>query len=236
MSLPVISTQKAPHKNLCRIVERHSETEFLNSIPEWATLTFHTIKLQIKKIDKPIILDSGCGTGESTINLARLFPDHFIIGVDKSDHRLRRYSNEILPDNLLLVRCELIHFWRLLAIEKLEVACHYLFYPNPWPKPRHLKRRWHAHPLFPLLARLSKRLVMRTNWKVYADEFAVSLSCLLNKPVQVNEFTTCSAITPFERKYLHSGHTLYEVGVNLADGVEGLLPALPPTRRVQHCA
>ncbi len=219
MSAPVSSKQKAPHTNLCRVLKRHAETDFLNTIPEYAHVIFRSASLQAKKANKPVVLDSGCGTGESSIALAKRFPDHFIIGVDKSDHRLRRHAGSILPVNLMLVRCDLVNFWQLLAKEELNVSEHYLFYPNPWPKPAHLKRRWHAHPVFPQVVGLSKRLVMRTNWKVYADEFAMSLGYLLDLPVSVRDFKTDSAITPFERKYLCSRHALYEVEVNLPNSV-----------------
>ena len=39
---------------------------------------------------KPIILDSGCGTGRSTVLLGKMFPNHIIVGVDKSLVRLNR--------------------------------------------------------------------------------------------------------------------------------------------------
>ncbi len=60
-------------------------------------------------------------------------------------------------------------------------------------------------------------LTMRTNWQVYAEEFFQALklsqideveSHLLNVPIE-------SAYTPFERKYIQSHHTLYEVIANL---------------------
>jgi tRNA G46 methylase TrmB len=38
----------------------------------------------------PLILDAGCGVGHSTIQLAREFPDHWVIGVDQSEDRLSR--------------------------------------------------------------------------------------------------------------------------------------------------
>jgi len=38
----------------------------------------------------PVVLDSCCGTGRSTWNMAKLRPDAFIVGVDKSLVRLTR--------------------------------------------------------------------------------------------------------------------------------------------------
>jgi tRNA-dihydrouridine synthase C len=47
----------------------------------------------------PLILDAGCGVGHSTIQLARAFPDHWVIGVDQSEDRLSRkpYPDALMP-------------------------------------------------------------------------------------------------------------------------------------------
>jgi tRNA (guanine-N7-)-methyltransferase len=47
-----------------------------------------------------LILDAGCGVGHSTIQLARAFPDHWVIGVDQSEDRLSRkkpYPDALMP-------------------------------------------------------------------------------------------------------------------------------------------
>lgn len=43
---------------------------------------------------RPVILDSGCGTGRSTRHLATLYPDHWVIGVDRSFVRLTRNNKK----------------------------------------------------------------------------------------------------------------------------------------------
>ena len=57
-------------------------------------------------------------------------------------------------------------------------------YPNPWPKKKHLGRRWHGAPVFPALVKLGGELEMRSNWQTYLDEFALALACL-QIPAQV---------------------------------------------------
>lgn len=166
----------------------------------------------------PLILDAGCGVGHSTIQLARQFPQAWVIGVDQSEERLTRrkpYPEALLPTNMVLIRADLVDFWRLLADAGHRLARHYILYPNPWPKIGHLNRRWHAHPVFPVIARLGGVLECRTNWSVYAEEFAVALGVLTGRTPEVETFTAPSPLTPFERKYRDSGQPLYRLQLEL---------------------
>ena len=216
-SKKIVSSQTQPHRNLSRQLSRYEQSNYLNSIPNYARAEFSRVEAFVRQDNAAIILDSGCGVGESAFKLARLFPYNTVIAVDKSADRLRRATAQIAaPENLIFVRCDLIHFWRLLHQAQWQVSQHYLFYPNPWPKVGQLKRRWHAHPIFPTIIKLGGVLTMRTNWKVYADEFALALQLYLRVPVPVQRLVIEEPLTAFERKYVQSGHTLYEVKVNLA--------------------
>lgn len=57
--------------------------------------------------------------------------------------------------NVLLMRAELVSFWMLMLDNvkagKWAVKTHQLLYPNPYPKPRHIKARWHGHACFPFM-------------------------------------------------------------------------------------
>jgi len=156
--------------------------------------------------------------GHSTIQLAREFPDHWVIGVDQSQDRLSRkkpYPDALLPRNMVFVRADLVDYWRLLAEAGIGLARHYILYPNPWPKIGHLARRWHAHPVFPFVPRLGGRLECRSNWNIYVEEFAVALGQLIGREVKWESFEAPSPLTPFERKYRDSGQTLYRCVVDL---------------------
>ncbi len=212
----IVSSQTSPHKNLAKLVLKYQNSEFQDSIPMHAVNAFE-IANQFVSSDK-VILDSGCGTGESSYRLAEKFPKNKVIGVDKSIERLRRsHANGDQPDNLLFMQTDCVHLWRLIKQAKWNIERHYLFYPNPWPKPGHLQRRWHGHPIFPTMVSLGGLLIMRTNWKVYAQEFMQALELSCSKQVVANELEldVDTAFTPFERKYIQSEHQLYEVVSNL---------------------
>ena len=164
----------------------------------------------------PIILDSGCGTGKSTRKLASMFPDHMVLGVDRSHVRLSKSglgSGFQRSGNCVLIRAELATFWRLLLRDGHAPERHYLFYPNPYPKPGHLSRRWHGHPVFPLFLKLGGQIEMRCNWEVYALEFAQAVNQVCSAHVTVENFMAENGISLFEQKYLDRGQQLYSVKV-----------------------
>jgi tRNA (guanine-N7-)-methyltransferase len=166
----------------------------------------------------PLILDAGCGVGHSTIELARAFPEHWVIGVDQSEDRLQRrkpYPEALWPTNMVFARANLVDFWRLLADDGVRLAQHYILYPNPWPKIGHLGRRWPAHPVFPFIPRLGGVLECRSNWPVYIAEFALALELALDRRVVWEAFEAARTLTPFERKYRDSGQSLYRLRVDL---------------------
>lgn len=213
------SAQTGVHENLARLVDRHRTEPFRKP---YADYNRAALEAALAGWDRraPLILDAGCGVGHSTIQIARAFPDHWVIGVDQSEDRLTRkkpYPEALIPRNLVFVRADLVDFWRLLADAGLRLARHYILYPNPWPKIGHLARRWHAHPVFPWIPRLGGVLECRSNWQVYIEEFAFALGRNLGQPVAWEPFDAPSPLTPFERKYRDSGQALYRCVVELGD-------------------
>ncbi len=162
------------------------------------------------------ILDSGCGTGKSTQRLAQMFPRHLVIGVDRSRSRLAKsgvQSSFSRTGNCILLRAELATFWRLMLKSGLSPERHFLFYPNPWPKPGHLSRRWHGHPVFPQLLTLGGEIEMRCNWDVYATEFAKAAVIATGADIGVKMIEPDNGISPFEQKYLERGQPLFSVNI-----------------------
>ena len=133
--------------------------------------------------------------------------------IDKSAVRLARAPK--LPENARIVRAELSDFWRLAHAAAWRVRHHYLLYPNPWPKPAHLQRRWHGHPVFPQLLALGGRLELRSNFGLYVEEFSRALKLAGVVDVKVVSFPVEHAISPFERKYARSGHELFQLTAQL---------------------
>ncbi len=211
-SRPVVSPQGGPHERLDEVVRRHLASPFLRPVASHTREAFAAARPWVEAAGRPLVLDSCCGVGESTARLAARFPGHFVLGVDKSLARLGRHGGE--GENYRLLRADLLDFWRLAAEAGWRPSHHFLLYPNPWPKPAHLQRRWHASPVFPALLALGGVLELRTNWETYAREHACALA-LAGHPAEAEAFVPDAPLTPFERKYLASGHTLWRCVVDL---------------------
>ena len=221
-SRTVRSTQNGVHPRLEIRVDAHLQRPWQAPLHPPTVAAFDALIALVAGDARPLVLDSGCGTGESTRLIARQMPECLVIGVDKSLARLARGSAVSFPcrqGNAVWLRAELATFWRLARQAGWRLRHHYLLYPNPWPKPAHLQRRWHAHPVFPDLLMLGGQLEMRCNWKVYAQEFAAAANRVLGASTSPRLVAESAITSPFERKYRASGHALYSVSVSCAGGV-----------------
>jgi len=213
----VHSGQTGIHPRLDEIVRKHlaatwSQPLHRPSVDAWQELQNDGVL----GAGRPLILDSGCGTGESTRRLAGRYPGHLVIGVDRSPKRLGAggaTSVVFQCENYVLLRSELATFWRLLLDSGFTPERHFLLYPNPWPKSGHLMRRWHGHPVFPVLLALGGGIEMRCNWEIYAREFARAAGIATGEIIGVEEFMPEIVMSLFERKYLERCQSLYSVRI-----------------------
>jgi tRNA (guanine-N7-)-methyltransferase len=206
---PRRSLETAPHPRLEAWVRRHRGSRWQAPVHPGSRAAFAEF-LSGHRADRPLILDSGCGTGASGLRLAEMFPAAEVVGIDQSAHRLAR-APSIRPANLRLLRARAEDFWRLLLDQGIRPELHFLLYPNPWPKPCHLGRRWHGHPVFPTLLALGGRIELRCNWSIYAEEFRRAALCCGVLTSAVVSFACIEPLSPFEKKYSDSGHELFRL-------------------------
>ena len=209
----VYSNQSSIHDDLAEVVQKHMKSTWQEPIPPHDREAMKEIFALLKAHDGPLILDSFCGTGMSTAKLASQHPEALVIGIDKSADRLRRHV-QTQSRNYHLIRGNCEHIW-LSWWQPMLNEQHYLLYPNPWPKKAHLKRRIHGHPSFPLLKQLGGSIEVRSNWKIYIDEFAAA-SQLLGLTTKVESLSATDPMTLFERKYAANDENLWVCRAGLA--------------------
>jgi len=209
----IISNQIGLNEKLDEVVLKHLQHDFKKPYQTHTLKAFKKIEKWVEQQGKPIIFDSCCGVGESTYHIAKAHPEAIILGMDKSADRLSKHpvDGELSIDDLdsninnyQLLQVNLNDFWRLAVEANWTLSHHYLLYPNPWPKAKHLQRRWHGSAVFPSIIELGGKLDLRSNWFTYVEEFQRALQ-LAGKESKTDIYSAEQAITPFERKYWASG-------------------------------
>jgi|TARA_B110000091_G_scaffold85592_1_gene94001 tRNA G46 methylase TrmB len=222
----IVTNQVGIHEKLGDIVEKHFCHPFQKPYQKHTQTAFDDINtiVQTFLINDPqgkVILDSCCGVGQSTRLLAQQNPAALVVGVDKSANRIERkvegfdVSTDDKTNNYHLIRADLNDFYRLVKAANWPVTKHYILYPNPWPKSKHLQRRWQGSAVFPTLITIGEQLILRSNWRLYLEEFqfAADIAGLQGK---ISEVGNSQPLTPFEAKYQASGQVCWELQVSPA--------------------
>jgi tRNA (guanine-N7-)-methyltransferase len=167
----------------------------------------------------PVIVEIGFGMGDATAIIAGENPDKNYIGIDIHKPGIGRLLWEIEQRSLSNVRI-IEHdaaevFEEMIPPDSLEGI--HLFFPDPWPKKRHHKRRLVNPPFAQVLASRLKRggyLYMVSDWLDYANW---ALSVLTSTKGMVNEYggfavpQSWRPHTSFEKKGLDKKHEIKEL-------------------------
>ncbi len=225
-SKAIITNQPGIHEKLNEVVTKHLTHSFQKPYQVHTQQAFNEMNALVQAFitENPqgeVILDACCGVGQSTRILAQQNPNALVIGVDKSAHRINRnvegFSEQegYYASNYHLVRADLNDFYRLVKAENWPVSKHYVLYPNPWPKAKHLQRRWHGSAVFPQMTAIGEQIILRSNWRLYLEEFQQAAK-LVNLSGEITALPTSEqsgeqALTPFEAKYQASGQQCWQL-------------------------
>jgi tRNA (guanine-N7-)-methyltransferase len=136
----------------------------------------------------PTVLEIGFGMGETTAAIALARPELNFLGVEvfgAGVGALARRADDLKLANLRIVQHDAVEVVRdMLAADSLAGV--HVFFPDPWPKARHHKRRLIAPPFVSLLAgRIAPGgyLHCATDWEDYARQM---LAVLAAEPLLAN--------------------------------------------------
>ena len=126
--------------------------------------------------DAPTVLEIGCGMGETTVAIAQARPDINFLGVEvftAGVGALLKGVDETWPlPNVRIVHHDAVEVVRDMIAPGSLTGVH-IFFPDPWPKKRHHKRRLLQQPF---VAMLTGRLAphgyvhFATDWSDYAQQ------------------------------------------------------------------
>ena len=127
-----------------------------------------------------VILDIGFGNGEALILLATQHPHFNFLGVEVYRPGIGSLFRKLSEAKLKNVRVAKMDAYELLQdhIEKESLASILIWFPDPWPKSRHHKRRLIQPEFLHLVAnKLNSQgeLNIATDWQPYANHIQVTL-------------------------------------------------------------
>jgi len=169
----------------------------------------------------PVHLEIGFGNGDTLAAMARAHPENNYLGIEV--HRpgvgtlLQRASAESLA-NIRVITTDAVDVLKH-RIPDRSLSAVYLFFPDPWPKKRHHKRRLVQSGLASLvLDKLQSggRWYLATDWEEYAEHMLAVLSALpgfenLSGPGQYAPRPESRPITRFEQRGQKLGHGVWDL-------------------------
>ena len=167
----------------------------------------------------PVILEIGCGMGETTARIAQATPQTDFLGIEvhaPGVGALFKLVDDANLTNVRVIRHDAVEVVRDMIAPASLSAIH-IFFPDPWPKARHHKRRLIQASFVSLLAsRLlpGGYLHCATDWEDYAREILLALSAeplLANTAESFVPRPDYRPLTKFEQRGLKLGHAVRDV-------------------------
>jgi tRNA (guanine-N7-)-methyltransferase len=167
----------------------------------------------------PKILEIGFGMGETTAAIAARHPENDYLGVEVHTpgvgSLLARIAEARL-ENVRVIQHDAVEVIRQMIAPTALDGVH-IFFPDPWPKKRHQKRRL-VQPAFlaELVPKMKSGAVLHacTDWEEYADQMLAVLSAepaLRNTASGYAGRPETRPQTKFERRGLDLGHRVWDL-------------------------
>ncbi len=167
---------------------------------------------------RPLVLEIGFGLGHATVEMAQAEPGVGIVAIDVHTPGVARLLTEIHErglENVRVVHGDAVEFLRE-RVAETSLAGIRAFFPDPWPRARHHKRRLVRPDLVALMAsrlRPGARLHLATDWAPYAEAM---IEVLEAEPLLVNAYEGLAPrgerpLTKFERAGLDQGHEVVDL-------------------------
>lgn len=221
--------QASPLRRIRSFVEREGRMTDAHRMAVEDLWPKYSLTLQDKKLDleqtfgrkSAVTLEIGFGDGKSLLHMARNNPDQDFIGIEVYKTGIGKLLAGVREHSLTNIRVFCADAIEVLnnCIPDTSLQQVLLFFPDPWHKARHHKRRI-VQPSFAEL--ISQKLVpngrlhMATDWENYAEHM---LEVMQQQPGWLNNAgkdnyvvrPTTRALTKFEQRGLNLGHGTWDL-------------------------
>jgi len=167
----------------------------------------------------PVTIEIGFGMGKATAIIAAENPDRNYLGIEVHRAGVGRLLGEIEKRGLRNIR--IIEYDAMEVLEYMipdeSIAAFHIFFPDPWPKKKHHKRRLVQRPRTDLFAKKlapGGYLYMATDWEPYGEQAYIELTgtpCLETMYEGFAPRQTWRPETRFEEKGLEANHEICEI-------------------------
>lgn len=160
---------------------------------------------------KNIYFEIGCGSGESTIGFAKANPDSVIIAIEVHRPSISHLVENAHKEGLTNIRVaysdgvQVLRDW----VSDKSLSAIFAFFPDPWPKKRHNKRRLFRGEIVELMLKKLKpggEIIAATDWAEYGKQM---LEVLPNSKLLIRP--SWRPVTKYERKGLAAQREIMEI-------------------------
>ena len=165
-----------------------------------------------------LIIEIGFGNGSTLIESASNNPEKNFIGIEVYDSGFGQCLNDIEKqkiNNIRLIYDDAVDVLQN-TIKKKTLSQVNIYFPDPWPKKRHHKRRLINNNFLVLLSKTMKDkgiINISTDWEDYADQFETVF--FNNKRFCAIDSDPRTQKTKFENRGLSLGHKIFNYSYQL---------------------
>lgn len=169
--------------------------------------------------DSPKILEIGFGMGESTAKIAQTLPERDFLAVEVHTPgvgSLLKLIQEQVIGNIRIVQHDAVEVLQNMLPEQSLDGVH-IFFPDPWHKKRHHKRRLIQAEFIKLLCsrlKVGAYIHVATDWQEYAEwvlEVLRAEPLLENTAADYAEKPNYRPLTKFENRGIKLGHGVWDL-------------------------
>ena len=165
------------------------------------------------------IIEIGFGMGHTTAEIAKNLPDSNFVAIDVHSPGVGNLLNKIKENelsNLKIIQHDAVEVLEKMVLDESLDAIH-IFFPDPWHKKRHNKRRLIQEPFLELVSKKLKKegyVHVATDWQDYADWI---IECFKKNKIYKtmnSDFSIKPSYRPktkYEDRGINLGHQVWDI-------------------------